>query len=313
MLKSGVAKGLWAASIALLSACVTAPVDVTAPAPRPVELTPAQIPRSAESLAIESHFTRLENQLLTQGLLRTDGGGPDSRFTRRDLVDNFIHIALYDEYVLSGGRLIARQTPSKLRRWREPVRFGVHFGNGIPATQREKDRTSVNGFARRLSRASGHPVSVTTGNANFLVLFLNEDEREEFAPRLRQIMPSLSARDAASVLSMPRHTLCHVFAWDPDDTGIYKRAVAVIRGEHPDLTRLSCIHEELAQGLGLANDYRDARPSIFNDDEEFGLLTTHDELLLRILYDPRLTPGTGPEEARPVVEQVVNDLIPTQA
>ena len=27
----------------------------------------------------------------------------------------------------------------------------------------------------------------------------------------------------------------------------------------------------MAQGLGLSNDYALARPSIFNDDEEFGL------------------------------------------
>ena len=47
-------------------------------------------------------------------------------------------------------------------------------------------------------------------------------------------------------------------------------AVAIVRGEHPDLMRLSCIHEELAQGLGLANDSPYARPSVFNDDEEFG-------------------------------------------
>jgi hypothetical protein len=43
----------------------------------------------------------------------------------------------------------------------------------------------------------------------------------------------------------------------------------VIRAEHPDLLRLSCLHEEIAQGLGLPNDSPRARPSIFNDDEEF--------------------------------------------
>jgi hypothetical protein len=90
---------------------------------------------------------------------------------------------------------------------------------------------------------------------------------------------------------MPRSTYCLVVAWDPDDDGGYEKAVAVIRSEHPDLLRLSCIHEEMAQGMGLSNDSPDARPSIFNDDEEFALLTPHDEMLLRILYDPRLRPG----------------------
>ncbi len=85
--------------------------------------------------------------------------------------------------------------------------------------------------------------------------------------------------------------------------------MAVIRAENPGLLRLSCIHEELAQGLGLANDSPTARPSIFNDDEEFALLTTHDELLLRILYDRRLSPGMEAETARPVVNTIARELL----
>ena len=69
----------------------------------------------------------------------------------------------------------------------------------------------------------------------------------------------------------------------PGAGAAYSNAVAVIRAELPDRMRLSCIHEELAQGMGLANDSPDARPSIFNDDEEFAYLTTHDERMLRML------------------------------
>jgi len=82
----------------------------------------------------------------------------------------------------------------------------------------------------------------------------------------------------------------------------------VIRSEHPDLLRLSCIHEELTQGLGLPNDSPRARPSIFNDDEEFALLTDQDELLLRILYNPALRPGMTAAEARPIVESLARRL-----
>jgi hypothetical protein len=87
------------------------------------------------------------------------------------------------------------------------------------------------------------------------------------------------------------------------------QAVAVIRAEHPDLMRLSCIHEELAQGLGLANDSPRARPSVFNDDEEFALLTRMDEILLKILYDRRLRPGMTESEARPIVEVIAAEIM----
>ena len=89
----------------------------------------------------------------------------------------------------------------------------------------------------------------------------------------------------------------------------YAHAVALIRAEHPDLVRLSCIHEEVAQGLGMPNDSPHARPSIFNDDDEFALLTDHDELLLKMLYDPRLQPGMSLEEARPIIRTIATELM----
>ena len=77
-----------------------------------------------------------------------------------------------------------------------------------------------------------------------------------------------------------------------------------MRAEQPELMRRSCVHEEMAQGMGLANDSPRARPSIFNDDDEFALLTTHDELLLGLLYDPALRPGMGIDEARPILRRL---------
>jgi len=64
----------------------------------------------------------------------------------------------------------------------------------------------------------------------------------------------------------------------------------------------------MAQSLGLSNDSKVARPSIFNDDEEFALLTKHDEILLKILYDRRLKPGMNNIEARPIVTKIAQEL-----
>ena len=76
-----------------------------------------------------------------------------------------------------------------------------------------------------------------------------------------------------------------------------------------DLLRLSCLHEEIAQGLGLPNDSPRARPSIFNDDEEFALLTGMDEDMLRILYNPALRPGMSEDEARPIIRDLATQLV----
>ena len=61
--------------------------------------------------------------------------------------------------------------------------------------------------------------------------------------------------------------------------------------------------------MGLVNDSPTARPSIFNDDEEFALLTRQDEMMLRMLYDPRLRPGMTEAEARPIVEAIAQEYL----
>ncbi|MBT8409162.1 MAG: DUF2927 domain-containing protein [Alphaproteobacteria bacterium] len=278
-----------------------APVPVQPPAPPPQ--------RSAESLALETYYTRIQSSLLTQGLLRVDGGGIDTPYTADMLAENFIRIALFEEYTEAGGRLISRQSASSLRRWETPVRIGVIYGETVSREIRQRDTMEIERYAARLARVSGHPVRRVTSGANYHVFIVNENELRSLGPRIRAIIPSISDAAIRTVETLPRTSYCLVFASNPTSTGAYDTAVAVIRAEHPDLLRRSCIHEELAQGLGLANDSPLVRPSIFNDDEEFGLLTRHDEQLLRILYDPRLRTGMRASQARPIARRIAEELV----
>jgi hypothetical protein len=272
----------------------------------PVTRGPA---RSAAIRALERYYARVERTLVAQGLLRTDGGGPDTPINRRMLVENFVRIALFDEYVDRGGVLVAEQRESRLRRWDVPVDMSLTFGDTVEEEKRRSDRAALARYARRLARVTEHPVTLGGGRENFHVLILNEDERRAYGPKLRDLVPGIGDTAVRTITDMPRETFCLVFAFSRGESASYTRAVAVIRGEHPDLLRLSCIQEEVAQGLGLANDSPRARPSIFNDDEEFGLLTTHDELLLRILYDDRLETGMRADRARPIVEEIAAELL----
>jgi hypothetical protein len=294
-----------------LAACEEPPRPApppAAPAAPPPE--PGPVPLSAESRELKSYFARVETSLKAQGLLRTDGGGVDTPLNRRQLVENFIRIALFEEFTTIGGRLVAQQTESRLHRWNQPIRMRVSFGDSVPEAQRRADRADVTRYAARLSRLTGLPITMTdAASANYHVFIVNEPERRALGPRLRAIVPDISKAAVETVENMRRSTFCLVFARDPRDDGSYTQAVAVIRGEHPDLLRLSCIHEELAQGLGLSNDSPAARPSVFNDDEEFGLLTTQDEMLLRMLYDPRMKSGMTAAEARPVAEVLAAELL----
>ena len=289
------------AAAASLAACQITPVSAPAPEPEPVI--------SAESAVLAAYYQRLQDRLLAQGLIRTDGGGPDTPFTDQMLAQNFVRIALFDEYVAHGGTLRAQTTISRLRRWEQPIRMSIEFGTSIPTAQRTKDSAAIVDYAGRLSAVTGVPIHQSAFQPNYVVLVLNELDRQGFEIRLRELLPGIDQTSIRTVIDLPKDQLCIVIGTFGADGLSYDKAVALIRGEHPDLLRLSCIHEELAQGMGLANDSPRARPSIFNDDEEFGLLTTQDELMLQMLYDPRLTPGMTAAEAAPIARIIAKELM----
>jgi hypothetical protein len=290
-----------------LAGCDTMPVT-NAP---PKEDAVAATTRSAESLQLQRYYTSVQNRLLAQGLLRTDGGGADVPFNATTLVQNFERIALYDEYAIKNGRFVAQQTPSHLRRWNKPIRIGLVFGAQVPEAQRNTDRANVAAYAQRLSRLTGVPISISDQNPNLHILFLYRDEQKQVAPILRQRVPGLNQVVIDEIIRSPRNTFCVAYAFSSDaNSSTYTEAIILVKAEHTDLMRLSCIHEEMAQAMGLANDSPSARPSIFNDDEEFALLTRQDELMLRMLYDRRLKPGMTPQSARPLLPLIANDLLP---
>jgi hypothetical protein len=294
-----------------LGACVSAQAPRSSPsAPsRPSAALANVPPPSAASEAVRLHFAKVQADLLGTGLLRTDGGGRDTPFTARMLAENFVQIALYDEYTRGPRGPEQRQSSSTLRRWDAPVRIGLRFGASVPPDRRATDTARIGSYLGRLSRLTGHPISLSDTAPNFFVYVVSEDERRTIGPTLNAALPGLSGSEIAGVTNMPISTYCLVYAVSDGKSGRYTRAFAVIRAEHPDLLRLSCIHEEIAQGLGLANDSPRARPSIFNDDEEFALLTVQDELMLRILYNPALRPGMTESEARPIIQSLADALV----
>ncbi len=291
-----------------LSACTVpgrGPEERPAP-PAPVSAVP--VPPTEKSAAAMMYFAQVQQTLLAQGMLRTDSGR-EVPYTDRMLTETFMRVALFNEYRRGAAGLVREETESRLRRWEAPVRIGLRFGDSVPTERQATDRARIASFVARLAQVTGHPMAVTDAEPNFLIHIVSEDEREALGPRLRAAIPNLGPGEVSAITNMPKTTYCVVYALSEGSSGAYTRAFAVIRSEHPDLLRLSCIHEEITQALGLPNDSPRARPSIFNDDEEFALLTDHDELLLRILYSRELRPGMSADEARPIVESLARRLL----
>lgn len=301
------------AALVALSACDPTPRTTPIPKTRPAGLAPVGnevTPQSAASQDLARYYEKVQSDLLTRGLLRTDGGGPDTPYDANDLARNFETIAFFDEYSPGGLTSSGRGSSGQLSRWSGPVRVSTEFGASVGLEQRATDKANVDGYVSRLARITGHPISTTSRNANFHVFVAGEDDGDFLQARLKQLIPSISREELAIFRDLPQSFYCLVVAVAGNGTPYnYTRAVALIRAEHPDLVRLSCVHEEIAQGLGLPNDSPRARPSIFNDDDEFALLTSHDEKLLMMLYDPRLKQGITAEEARPVVNILAREAM----
>ena len=332
---TGVWRGLPLLGLLALAACQppepAPPAPEPRPLPRPEDAAPSQADlrkaraernRAANAAAAEAltkaslastaqrdFYARAEAALRNQGRLRRDRVPADAPIDAETLTRNFIAVALRDEYGAGGMQSGGGGAPAPLRRWQDPVRLQLEFGAVVDVATRRAYQSEVSQFAARLSEATGHSVLLTDSGGNFVAMILSDDERRGIGPRLAQLVPGIPAQDIAVMQTLDPDNFCTVFAYSRGAAPVYSNAVALIRAELPPLLQTSCIHEELAQGMGLANDSPDARPSVFNDDEEFALLTRHDELLLRILYDPRLRPGMSAEEAEPVVRQIATELL----
>ncbi|MEM7471547.1 MAG: DUF2927 domain-containing protein [Pseudomonadota bacterium] len=243
-------------------------------------------------------------------MLRIDGGGPDTPFSKRDLVNNFIKIGVFSEFGFIDGAFQGQGRESIVRRFSSPVLVQLDFAETVTETTRDEIEATTIAYLSRLARTTGHPIRLTQEGGNFLVAVLDVDALASYGPMLQAFAPGLEADFAERMLELDRPDHCVVYTFDdPNSPNTIDKSVAIIRAEHPKLLREKCLHEEIAQGLGLVNDSPRARPSIFNDDDEFAYLTYHDEQLLRILYDPRLPLGATPKKARPVVEVIASEVL----
>jgi hypothetical protein len=266
--------------------------------------------RSFESIQLEKYYNRTSQRLRARGLLRTDKGRLDSLYSTQNLIENFEKIALHNEYIIKNNEFIPQEKASNLKRWNRAIKINIIHGENSSNKQIKIDKKNISIFTRRLASITGLEMSISEVNANFIILFLDLDERRDFGQKLSQLMPQLTPAMIKTITSSPRSTFCSAFSLsEPPKNYEYTAALVLIKSEHSKVMRKSCIHEEMAQSLGLTNDSKSARPSIFNDDEEFALLTRHDELLLKILYDKRLKPGMNNKIALPIVRQIAEELM----
>ncbi len=198
----------------------------------------------------------------TQGVARSNA----------DLAVDFLDIT----FALESGEKLER-----LLRYEGPVR--VHVTPSISGRYRD----DVEALLARLRREAGVDVALTNDPAKAQL-------RIEGVPaaQLARVFPS------AACFIVPGETNWRGFIGRRADTRVRwsnqsqltGAAIFVPVDSTPQDAR-DCLHEEITQALGPANDLYRLPDSIWNDDNLHGVATSFDMLILRVLYQPELTSG----------------------
>lgn len=264
------------------------------------------------------------------GGLRTERNPADAPIDAALLAANFRKIAydVEDDPFGIGEEQSSESRRPHLIRWSEKITLEVFTGPDVPRSA----EIDAQIFLEKLSAITGVPVAIADdfllepepeGRTN-LLMFMGDGAffdlvLEETIHQGKQSEGNLAA-SAAYFQSFVENwhasaspcggTLFTEPGDDGEETGRIRAAIVMIRTDLIAPITQSCIEEEMAQIMGLLNDDPTVRPSIFNDDAEFALMTLHDELLLRILYDDRLRPGMSPEQSMPTVRRIARELLP---
>ena len=258
----------------------------------------------------EEYWVAYQTNLQLNGKLRTDRVPADVPFSNTDLAQNFSKTAFgFDPEFMAdlGEEQIAQG--NVIRRWGGPIRYAIY------GTLSETDQMALDDVMARIRRLTRLEIAESLDSSaadwNLGIYFFGYEEREAFLSHLEteqdaalfDVFSGLFSDDLICSGTMLRRL-------DDDGklTGEIGHALIFIRAELPADLRRSCIEEELTQGMGLIRDDDAVRPSLFNEDEEFALMTLHDEMLMRILYDRRLSPGMTKEEAMPIVRRIAGEL-----
>ena len=215
-----------------------------------------------------------------------------------DYVHNFRTVAFFREFDPD-------QREQVLTRWEGPLRVA------LVGDVNDRYIEYVRLHLADLALLSGLEVSlVERAEANFVVI-LSPDPFERaldtYRAEYRSFFKSDRAMEAITA-QMRTEATCYARIITNEAGDIITGAMALIPTDEGRFVVRACIIEELTQAMGLFNDSDKIRPSIFNDSSPNMVLSDHDRILLRTLYDDRLQPGMTWSQAEPVVRTIIAEL-----
>jgi len=196
---------------------------------------------------------------------------------------SFYDIALQAEYR-------SEQVLNVVKRWARPLRVWMYSGSGDAGKQRILLQTHF----LRLARITGLPVKFVErkNEANVQVFFAANRELKHLATHEMSAKAYQVLQDSVCLGSIRFNRRSEI-----------TRGTVLIPVERVKaLGKLdACVVEEVTQMLGLINDSRTVKHTVFSDLTDYDQLTGLDYLLIKLLYSPYLRSGMNAREAAPLI------------
>jgi len=217
------------------------------------------------------------------------------------IIRNFDIIAFGNEY--TGRRY------KNVRKWRRPILAGIE------GKYPRYFEVFVLQHIRDLRRLTGHSIRLYYSPAMQREGRLAPDFDRKKINLILYYLPVKSIpkrlsryfdNDPAKVEKMISVSTC--FAKFGTKKNEIRWAIAVFPDHHSQEYMRACVVEEITQVLGLPNDSNAVKPSIFNDQSHYFELTPHDRLMLKMLYDPRITVGMARPKALEMGRRVLDEM-----
>lgn len=228
--------------------------------------------------------------------LAAAGGAPGHRkaakttFTDAEIADGFFKVAFGAEYRLAG--------PSdRIRKFTGPVRVAI---DGEKSPRR---RATLESIVATISRHIRHlDIALATGGepANLTVTLVRDRN-------IRTTIEKRFGRNHARAIGRRLDPQC-LSGFRRNEQFAIERAEVILAVDTDDFTFRDCGYEEVLQALGPINDTDTIPWTMFNDAVRTGAFGVYDQLLLNILYDPRIMPGMTAAEVKALLPRVLPDV-----
>jgi len=219
------------------------------------------------------------------GDVQAAGRTVDQKIIKRD----FMRVVMSAEY--GGNSKFGRS----VKKYDSTVRFAI-----INHSKRDRRRAIRNFIGSLPTKITGLKTSVVSSSkgANFRIHVVDKDQYADVIRNKIYGDPKKRVRGKCFVRVLASH----------DTDGIGSTDV-VIRSDDGERLFQRCMVEEILQGLGPLADKGNKNYSIFNTASQHSSFTAHDQVLMNILYDPRIKPGMSKSQVAKILPKVMHDCL----